>query len=174
MGTLVDKALMYVIVTIFKVTSTYLGRMLEAFFSKSDIEKGKEELERLKRMPAIYKLQFALRKYDHISDPLGGKLNVLFPLWLVCLKKQGDCDDAAFLMAEILKGQIWIIVKKITNSDAAGHAVFLDSKGNLWSNFKLDKKWVKNIEDVAKDYVSHPKYLVRLSKDIKIKEHLKQ
>ena len=174
MSTIKDYALMQIIVARFRNSSRRIGWLLEQFYSESDIKKGKKKLEELKNIRTILGLQRALRGYEHIDDPAGGRLNILLPLWLVCLEEKSDCEDSSFLMAAILKGKIWIIIKKLTNSKEAGHAVFLDSRGNLWSNFRLVERGVRNIRDVASDFEDDWIYVIELTRKITIGRKIKR
>ncbi|MCP4651075.1 MAG: hypothetical protein GY853_13490 [PVC group bacterium] len=165
-----DKVKIQIICAIFRTSSLYLGRMMDRLMPIAIQNNGNRELKRLQGIANdAQKLDNALMKYQYINDPLNGRLNIMFPTWFTCWTRQGDCDDSMNLLSNILRGQMWVIVKNITNTDAGGHCVFLDNKRNLWSDFRLEETNVTDIRKASKKYISNYKYLIHLGRDLKIK-----
>ena len=163
-----DRFMITAYAAIWRTTSNTIAKKLEQLNSKASYDLGVSMFNHLKQ--ELDNLESNLDKFEYQGDPFGGKLNVVFPEWYVCLMKKGDCDDSAFLLSKIINGgQIWAIIKSISNTDAAGHCIYMDPDKYVWSNFKKENQY-DSIEDAAKHYISKWKYAIQLTPDIKIKK----
>jgi hypothetical protein len=162
-----DKLMIYGYAAIWKALSDLTAKKLKQVTPSYYYEKGVGKFNELKNNPD--NLQLHLDDYEYKGDPLGGKLNIVFPPWYICLQMKGDCDDSAFLISKILDGQVWAIIKDISNTDAAGHCIFWETSSSkeVWSNFRFDGEF-DSIKDIADNYVRKWKYAIQLSSDIKI------
>ena len=150
-------------------------------FAPVQLSAGRAELARLQGLAAdndTAALEDALAEYAYRGDPLKGQLNMVFPPWWTVAQKAGDCDDAAWLMAAILPGDIWVILSDLAAIESSGHCVFIDRHGYVWSNFGLDgtvgvaDATFAGFADVAGSYVKNWKYAVRISSAFEVLEIL--
>lgn len=79
-------------------------------------------------------------KFVWSSDPISGHLDYHSAPRVTCARKKGDCDDYAYLWAELLKGHgsRWILHTR--SKEGGGHAMCVfekDSKFHLLSNLDV-------------------------------------
>jgi len=98
--------------------------------------------------------------------------------WFTCIIEKGDCDDSAWLLSDIRNGKIYCVVDedKLDVSKNNGHFFFIDDKGNVWSNFKLDYHSYNyiSIKHLAYKYLHSWTHVAEISNDIKIIKIIKR
>lgn len=105
-------------------------------------KKGKSRLKLLKEMaPNTQNLlkYFESNEWGWQSDPLGGALDFTSKLWVICVKKGGDCDDFAALWHHLMKphGRVEML---ITGKKWSFHKMVIYTSTGvcyLFSNLKL-------------------------------------
>lgn len=117
---------------------------------------GEKEFARLKAIAAtgdITALKIAILHYEWEKD----KIDYVPEPWVVCALKTDDCDGSAWLLAALIPGTIYCIVRvekgKIKDYKS-WHFFFRDKNGYVWSNYRLDGKadplkWAKDYDRKA-------------------------
>lgn len=120
---------------------------------------GQDRLQKLKSVRhSIQKLNDALSGFTYRPD----KINLMEHPEMTCLTRRGDCDASARLLQAVYEGRgtIWAIIKKAISDDSAGHLVYQDDQGGIWSNFGY--VGMRDIEAVADGYVKGWKAIVEI------------
>jgi hypothetical protein len=96
-------------------------------------------LERLAPDHAALQKYFVTNDWSWQSDPLGGSLDFTSKLWVICVKRGGDCDDFAALWHHLYKkhGEVEMV---ITGKKWSFHKMMCYTSGGicyLFSNLKL-------------------------------------
>jgi hypothetical protein len=146
-----------------KTTSNVLSNTIPKFLQSV----GTSEVMKIKALVDPQKISdYISKNYKYCSDPLKGSFNVVFPSWFTALIKMGDCDCLANLVRDCIPGgKTWALVEGLSNSDNAGHVIYIDSHWNVFSNGKLEANEM-DIRRIAKRYVKHCKYAIEIFPDI--------
>ena len=141
--------------------------------------KGLKNLEALRLAVSTMGLVSALDDYDYVQDPFSGKLDYVTVPWYTTITKKGDCDDSAWLCAEVHKekaggpfvGAIYNIVEMSGLQWKAGHLIYVAPYGTAYSNFDKITGVVVGENDLralAKKFIKNWTHIVSLNDDFKV------
>ncbi len=87
-----------------------------------------------------------------------------------------NCDDSNWLLETIRPGGHLLCIAQVTTSKVKAHQVYIDTDGNIWSNFRYDGK-VRNPrridwDDVARKYNKRWTQIIFFHRDLRIKRIL--
>lgn len=123
-----------------RVWNPVLSKIEETFWGRTAA--GDSIFNELRQMaPDTRGISLKLRAlgFQWSSDPLGGNLDYHSAPRVTCARKKGDCDDYAYLWAELLKGHgnRWIL--STFSTEGGGHAMCVfEREGRFFLLSNLD------------------------------------
>jgi hypothetical protein len=147
-----NTAVIMTIAALFKKTTETM-RQRDLILYQSLRDKGARELLRLKKAADVSSeaLADAMDEYQWEDD----KINYMPEPWLVAARKWDDCDGSAALLATLIPGEIYCLVKVEQGKPkdyGKWHFIFFDDEGNSWSNYRLDVQNIDLFKYIRREY----------------------